>query len=326
MNIAVVAITRGGLALGRKLAAALDRATLLEKREQVKTADLLRDNWHRFDGFICIMAAGIVVRSIAPLLEHKKTDPGVVVIDEKGKNVISLLSGHLGGANDLTRRVAAILGANPVITTASDTLELAALDLWARDCNLVPPAPRILTTLSAKLVNSGSLKFYSDKEFGSTPEGLERVLTLSEADFAISNRVYGDSDLPFFRPRDLVVGTGCNRNTPASEFKQALDELFSELGLAPGSIRNLASIDKKNDEEGLLKFATDNGWTIDFFTSDEINSLKNLEISFAALKAVGAIGVAEPACLLSAKSHLLLSRKRKWKNITMAVAQVPSTW
>ena len=100
---------------------------------------------------------------------------------------------------------------------------------------------------------------------------------------------------------------------------------MAECRLSRSSIRNLASIDKKNDETGLLQFAENNSWFIDFYSKDAINKLNNLEISAAALKAVGAIGVAEPTALLSGKTDLLLSRKRKWKNITMAIALAPFT-
>ena len=131
----------------------------------------------------------------------------------------------------------------------------------------------------------------------------------------------GDDETLILHPPSLVVGIGCNRNTPWKEMNDALEELFADLNLSTASIRNLASIDKKNDEAGLLEFAAKRGWPLEFFDSGQINTLTNLEISFAALKAVGAIGVAEPAALLSAGSNLLLSRKRKWKNVTMAVAQ-----
>ncbi len=122
-----------------------------------------------------------------------------------------------------------------------------------------------------------------------------------------------------------MVGVGCNRNTPLEEFEEAIGELFADLGLSLDSIRNLASIDAKNDEVGLLAFAEKNSFPIEFFSKYEINRVTDLEVSSAAMKAVGAIGVAEPTALLSAKSSQLLSRKRKWKNITMAVVQASFT-
>ena len=323
MKIGILAITRGGNRLARDLADKLDGSTLVDRQNGQKTGDIIAASWHQFDGLVCIMATGIVVRAIAPLLQDKLSDPCVVVMDEKGLHVISLLAGHIGGGNALARRVAELTGGKAVITTASDTLNLVALDLWAKEQNLIVPARETLTAAAATLVNNGALKLYSDVAVHSLPPGLTSAADARLADIIISSSTRFDPQPIIFRPRNLIVGVGCNRGTPASEMESALTELFIDLELDKTSIRNLASIDKKNDEAGLLQFAADNHWQIDFFPGDIINTLTNLEISFAALKAVGAIGVAEPAALLSAQSNLLLSRKRKWKNVTMAVAEAP---
>jgi cobalt-precorrin 5A hydrolase len=325
MKIGIIAITRGGRDLAKKISAQLDNTTLLEKTEGQKVADLIAVNWQNYHGFICIMAAGIVVRAIAPLLHDKLIDPCVIVLDEKGRHAISLLAGHVGGGNGLARKLAALLGGTAVITTASDTLELVALDLWANKQNLYIPKREMLTTLSSLLVNQGQLSLYADVAVADLPAGLRQVDSPEQADFVVSHLTGTAHGCPIFFPRNLVVGIGCNRGTPVNEFEEALGDLFSEIQVSRKSIRNLASIDKKNDETGLLQFAEQNGWSIEFFDSRTINTLTNLEISFAALRAVGAIGVAEPSALLSAQSNHLLSRKRKWKNVTMAVALVPFT-
>jgi len=325
MRIGVIAITSGGQILAKTIAHELDFATLIGKKDGEKVAELLERCWSQFDGFVCIMATGIVVRSIASLLKDKKTDPCVIVCDQSGAHVISLLSGHLGGGNALALEIATITGGQAVITTASDTLSLVALDLWAKAKNLIPPTSEILTRITTQLVNKGSLSVFSDVASTTLPNGLQCATTQDDAEIIISNKKYISLQAVQFYPQNLVVGIGCNRGTPLHEFEEALAELFSDLQLSRKSIKNLASIDKKNDEVGLLQFAKKNDWPIDFFDKTTINTQNNLEISFAALKAVGAIGVAEPTSLLSAKSNLLISRKRKWKNITMAVAQAPFT-
>jgi cobalt-precorrin 5A hydrolase len=324
MKIAIISITKGGKQVAKELQAKLPTATILtEKGVRQKFAN----NWQSFGGFVCVMATGIVVRSIAPLLADKRTDPCVVVVDEKGRHAISLLSGHLGGGNDLAGQVAEILGGTPVITTASDTLGLVALDLWAKKQNLTA-AKEVFTGASSILVNNGVLNIFTDLEVDSLPAGLEQVTAPEKADLIISNRSCYSGKLVLC-PRNLVVGTGCNRHTPMAEFDEAATELFTDLGIRKQSIRNLASIDKKNDEVGLLEFAKDKNLSIEFFSKDEINRIIGVEVSKAAMKAVGAIGVAEPCALLSAdiniNSSKLISRKRKWQNITMAVALVPFT-
>ncbi len=326
MKIGIFAITRGGRELAEKLSSLLDTTTFLPKMPGEKIADTIARNWDFYDGFVCIMAAGIVVRAIAShpvLLKDKRTDPCVVVVDEKGRHAISLLAGHFGGGNALAKQVAGLLGGTPVITTASDTLDLVPLDLWVEEQQLVVPSRDILTKLSTRLVNRKQLFLYAEVGVSSLPQGLIQVDEPTKADFIVSHSTAIASACPIFRPRNLVIGIGCNRGTPTEEFEAALNELFHELHLSRTSIRNLASIDKKNDEVGLLQFAENNCWHIDFFDNNSINRLNNLEISFAALKAIGAIGVAEPSALLSAQSNHLLSRKKKWKNVTMAVAQVP---
>ena len=323
MKTAIIAITQGGRKLAQKLQAKLPNSIILTEKGVSRN---LVNNWQGFGGFVCVMATGIVVRSIAPLLGDKRTDPCVVVVDEKGKHAISLLSGHLGGGNDLAVQVADILGGEPIITTASDTLGLVALDVWARNQNVVA-SKEVLTKASTLLVNRGVLTIYTDLEVESLPTGLQQIEDADNADLIISNRASYTGLL--LCPQNLVVGTGCNRHTPVHEFNGAVSELFADLGMNQQAIRNLTSIDKKNDEVGLLAFAKDHGWQIDFYTKDEINCITDVEVSKAAMKAVGAIGVAEPCALLSAniknRNSKLISRKRKWQNITMAVAEVPFT-
>jgi cobalt-precorrin 5A hydrolase len=329
LKLAIFALSAGAKALAQELAVKTDAVV-----PDINTgiARSIAEYWPNVDGLVCIMSTGIVVRAIAPLLADKDRDPCVVVLDQKGRHAISLLSGHLGGGNDLARKLAALTGGTPVITTASDTLNLVPLDIWARNQEL-NTTKEAMTMASAILVNNGCLKIYSDFTVDSLPQGLTLVDTIEQADVIISSYLFPDKLV--FHPRNMVIGTGCNRGTPWEEFIEALDNLLTDLNISPLSIRNLASIDLKNDEQGLLDFAEEQQWPIDFFGRELINTLTDIEISSAAMTAVGAIGVAEPCALLSAgwknttqnktPSIHLISRKRKWQNITMAVARAPFT-
>lgn len=323
MKIGILAITEGGKRLAAELTAKMPSAFLLPQEGGV--AQALAAHWRKVDGFVCVMATGIVVRAVAPLLQGKESDPCVVVMDEKGRHAVSLLSGHLGGGNDLARQMAALSGGEAVITTASDTLGLAALDLWARGQDLVCESKEGLTQASARLVNSGSLRIYAEDAIASLPQGLVAVAGPELAEIVVSSRIADYGAAVVFRPRNLVVGVGCNRGTPVAELRRACEELFAEQSLSQKSIRNLASIDLKQDEVGLLAFAHEQGWRLEFFSKDELNRVENIAVSEAALRAVGAIGVAEPAALLSAQSNDLLVGKRKWHNVTMAVARANCT-
>ena len=318
-RIAILAVTSGGRKLAGKLAALLPDSSLVDCQPGLK--NVLPAAWQEYDGLICIMSTGIVVRLIAPLLEDKRTDPAIVVCDELGEFAISLLSGHLGGGNALTRQVAAALGGQAVITTASDVLGRTALDLWAADLGLKVADKGQFTSVMAKLVNTGSISLYCDHVLPSLPDDIIVQDSYQDADLVVTCR----TDLPttgtLLHPCALVAGIGCNRNTPAHEIALALEEACADNHLALASVRSLASVDLKNDEPGLLAFAADNGYSINFFSRDELNGVSGVSTSAAVLKAIGAKGVAEPAAVLASGGGRLLVKKMKWANVTIAIAE-----
>lgn len=318
MNIAIIAITTGGKALAQKIAYDTPY-TVLDSEDKV--ADKLRHNWQIFDGFIMIMATGIVVRSIAPLLSSKREDPAIVVTDEAGKNAISLLSGHLGGANKLAHDVAQLTGGTAIITTASDTLGYTALDLWARENKLMVADTTRLTEKSALLVNRGYLMVYQKDSRLSLPQDLREAESASEADILISYSEKADAQQLVLHPKTLVLGTGCRKETPLVDYQNAFADLCRDMDISPLSIAKLCSIDAKKNEPGLLAFALSIDLLIEFYPREEINTFADqLTHSAKALEAVGAIGVAEPTALLGASQTTLYCTKKKWKNITMALA------
>lgn len=321
-RIACLAVSEGGQQLAARLAAGLG-GSVIPRRSGL--GELMPALWQEYDGLVCVMATGIVVRCIAPLVADKERDPAVVVVDETGRFAVSLLSGHLGGANDLARQVAAITGGQAVITTASDLLGQTALDLWARERNLAAEERQALTRASAKLVNNGMLRIFSEVPIASLPADLVAVAAPEEADCIVSHRLGSwPKGILLLRPRHLVVGIGCNRGTSREDIGVALAEALSEHNLSPLAIRNLASIDVKSDEAGLLAFAGERGLSIDFYTKDQLNRVAGISPSEAVLRATGAQGVAEPAALLSSGADNLLVRKMKWKDVTIAIAQAPS--
>lgn len=320
IKIAILAITEGGRRLAARLAERLP-ATIVAGEAGIVAA--IADCWPRYDGLLCIMAAGIAVRAIAPLLRDKRHDPAVVVVDERGHFAISLLSGHLGGGNELARRVAAHLQGQAVITTASDLLGLTALDLWERELGLA----RVhgdLTALSAKLVNEGRILLYSPHAFANLPADLIRVATPELADCIVSNQVgeYPAGAL-LWRPRNLVMGIGCNRGTAAAAIASAVAEACVRHRLAPEAIARLASIDLKKDEAGLLAYAAAHRLPLDFYDKDQLNAVSGSGGSEVVFKATGARAVAEPAARLSAGADKLMVGKMKWKDVTLAIAERP---
>ena len=324
MNITLIAITDGGWRLAEKLAEGLGSARLA--RRGVPVGETLAEAWMACDALVCIMSAGIVVRSIAPLCRDKYADPCVVVLDESGNFAVSLLSGHLGGGNTLARQLAAITGGQAVITTASDSLGLTALDLWARDNDLVLRSERkTMTAAAARLVNSGCLRVYADCHILGLPIDFCRVENVDDADLIISSRIVSCQAVVHFSPRSLIVGIGCNRATPSADIARAVDETFELNGLERRSLAGCATIDAKLDEQGLLQFAEESQLWLHYFSREQLNAVEGIIESKYAMAALGVKAVAEPAAILAAahegEQGRLLIRKMKWKDVTTAVAE-----
>lgn len=323
MKTAIITVTDRGRKLAEKISGNLGNSAVIDHKSGF--SNVLAEIWGKYDGFVFIMAVGAVVRLIAPLLRDKYTDPCVVAVDELGRFSISLLSGHIGGGNELAEKIAIITGGQAVVTTASDILGHTAVDLWAKKNSLVTENRHALTRASARLVNSGRLKIYSDVPLSNIPHDFEKTEECLFADIIVSHRIFTWPDGALvLRPRIIVVGIGCNRGVRPSQITQALKEAFKEHGVSEKSVRNLASIDLKKNEKGLLEFASEKGLEIDFFTAGQLNTVKCASSSDAVIKATGARGVAEPAACLGAGSENLVIRKMKWKDVTLAAAMAPS--
>lgn len=317
-GLAVLALSRGGGELGRGLATELEGDFFACKG---RLSEVFSQVWGQYSAIVCIMATGIIVRTIAPLLADKHRDPAIVVCDELGRFAISLISGHLGGANALARRVATATGGQAVLTTASDVLGKTALDLWCRDRDLIPIDKGSFTRAMGKLVDRGSLAIWSRFPLDDLPEDLVTVEKRSCADLVIDYRIEPDDQGALLVPRVLVMGVGCNRGTPESIITEAIRATCARHALCPEAIVCLASIDLKQDEAGLLECAARLGLDIDFYDKDQLNQVADVAASEAVLRATGARGVAEPAALLSAGAGArLLVHKMKWGDVTTAVA------
>nr|WP_321466021.1 cobalamin biosynthesis protein [uncultured Desulfobulbus sp.] len=319
-RVAILALSQGGSKLGRRLADELQADFFACKG---RLAQVMAEVWPGYSRIVCIMATGIVVRTIAPLLTDKYRDPAVVVCDELGRFVISLISGHLGGANVLAHEVAAVTGGQAVLTTASDVLGRTALDLWCRDHGLSPVDKAGFTRAMARLVDRGSLTLWSRFPLGPLPPDLLPVADRQTADLVIDYRIADDIRGTQVVPKALVVGIGCNRGTPAQTIAKAVQATCEQHQLHPKAIARLASIDLKQDEVGLLAYGAETGLDITFYSKDQLNGVAEVSTSEAVLRATGAKGVAEPAALLCAGvGARLLVPKMKWIDTTTAVAEM----
>ncbi len=311
-------LTQEGRLLAEKLADYFPEA-------QVKkfSKDKLTNDWKKAGALVFIMACGIVVRALAPLIKNKKTDPAVLVIDEKGSSVISLLSGHLGGANELCREVAAILGATPVITTASDVSGLPALDLWAQENRLTLEPEPLIPKVMARYVKAKTLKVYLDFPV-ILPRGLEEVKDPEVADLIVSYRHFPGLKALFARPRVLFLGLGLHEDAKAEEIETAIKELFVKNGLSFWSLGAVATVSKKAAVKGLREFVQKYGLKLIGIAPETLArecARLGLAQSFAANTSLGTPAVAEPAAMFAAgeKAKLLIP-KTKISGLTLAVA------
>ncbi len=349
---AIIALTRRGAETGLRLHRLLKHSMLYAPARflpadppadtigyTVSVRQVLHDAFRRHSALICLMASGIVVREIAPLLRSKHTDPAVVVTDEQGRNAISLLSGHKGGANFLAQRIADLLGGHAILTTASDGQQLPALDLLGEKFGWQLETGDDMTAVIATMVNGEPTGIFQDggddSWLADLPPHVSRYSTIEaliaarpNAAIVVSARTLpadlrrAVSRLIVYRPPVLAVGVGCNRGTPAAEIIAAVEETLARAELSLLSIAMIATIDAKADEIGLLEACRRQNWQLQIFTRAEIAAVDNLpNPSPWAMKALGVPGVAEPSALLAAQTETLLVEKQKFANVTVAVAQ-----
>ena len=287
--------------------------------------------FNQYKGHIFIMSAGIVVRIIAPVIIHKTIDPAVVVVDDKGKHAISLLSGHLGRANRLAEDVAKVIGASPIITTATDTNNLPSLDLIAQEMGFFIENPENIKKVNLALLEEKVIQVIDPYGFFKQFPANNRFELIKDVQRAVTNSgIYiGDEikNLPshflLLRPSTLVAGVGCNRGTNMEEIRDFLYHVFIRFNLSLKSLCRLASIDIKRDEAGLIQLADCLNLPIDFFSSHELEEVYDLQTpSELVKKHIGVKGVCEAAALLAAKTKTLLVPKQITKNVAVAVARI----
>jgi cobalt-precorrin 5A hydrolase len=306
-------------------------------------ADSIQREFHQYTGHIFIMSTGIVVRQIAGLIRHKTVDPAVIVVDDRGCHAISLLAGHIGGANKLTGQISDIIGARPVITTATDVNRLPAVDLLATEKKLRIENPSAIKHVNMAILEGRSIFLHDPYRYLTdrlpnceirAPAEFEQ-LSLAGATCSTGNEtaaVYIDDvtiDLStrvlVLRPSSLVAGIGCNRNTELAEIRNLLVAASERANLSLASLKCLASIDVKADESGLIALGRDLELPLVFFNRQELNQVNTIQNpSTVVEKHVGVKSVCEAAAILAARNGTLVVPKQTTRNATVAIARISS--
>ena len=288
-NVAIIAITKNGLNLGKKIHDKFTHWVLYAPDKfsdndthvtwfKNKTPEKIGELFLKYDALICIFSLGAVIRLISPYLVNKKTDPAVIVIDDVATHVISALSGHLGGANELSHELADVLGATPVITTAADVNRTIVVDLVGRDLEWVIDDDSRVTSVSACMVNGenvGILQHTGNKNWwkDSMPKNVAIYSTLKELESANPNAamIITDQIMPIkikntvvYRPPSLVIGVGLHQNTTKQTISHGIDVTLEKFNLSLKSVFKIVSIKKPLNVQGLEEYCNEQNIPVEY--------------------------------------------------------------
>ena len=322
MNCAYLAFTAKGLALAQQLAQTCPGSVSRCGLGGVTLAGWTAQQFAAADALVFVGAVGIAVRAIAPHCRNKAVDPAVVVLDECGHFAVPILSGHLGGANDLARALAAICGAVPVITTATDANGVFAVDAWARHQNCAVLEPERIKRVSSRLLAGGPVRYRSEFPIaGQAPAGVVPAGEAERADFALT--LFPAGDALHLIPKIGVLGIGCRRGTSAAQLEAAFAQFRAAHGLAAVCITAAASIDLKAHEPGLLEFCRIHGWPVQFFPAEALRAAPGSFTPSAFVQSVtGVDNVCERSAVLAAGGPLVFHKYAR-TGVTFALAVRP---
>jgi cobalt-precorrin 5A hydrolase / precorrin-3B C17-methyltransferase len=310
---------------GGRNAAHLERSWPDARIYEGRPSQALRRAWRECDEIVLFLAVGAAVRLVAPLLEDKRRDPGIVCVDDAARFAVALAGGHGGGANALAVRVADSLGATPVVTTASDVTDFPALDSFGAGLGFEIEEGSDLAAVGAALVSGERVNLVSDVRWphGPVPANVVRKEEAEPPVILVSDRL---EDVPrpavVYRPPSLVAGVGCSRGVRAEEILTLLHRSLEEAGLSQKSVASLASVEAKSDETGLLEAAGELSVPLRFHAAQELSAIEVPNPSSVVKDAVGTPSVAEASVLASGAK--LLAEKRKSGMATVAVGRLPA--
>jgi cobalt-precorrin 5A hydrolase len=361
---AIYVITKHGVEIARKLHDQLDDVDIYVTHKfgnqlQMDRVYLLNlpmgettsATFNQYNAHIYIMSIGIVVRMIAPLLRNKKKDPAIICVDDKAQYTIPILSGHVGRGNEYANKISRILENTPVITTASDVGQTFTVDILGRELGwTLDGTDQNVTRACAAVVNQENVLFVQETgernfwpEEKELPIGVEYATNLdgiSIDDFSVL-LIATDRDIKklfpdiyehavIYRPRSLVLGIGCDRDTPLEIVEHGIHNVLQENHLDFRCIKEFATIDIKADETAFLLLKEKYAWDLTTYRADELDAVKDIPTpSVTVKKYVGTHGVAEPSAMLSAGTNELIVPKQVYKedgckkNVTIAIARIP---
>jgi cobalt-precorrin 5A hydrolase len=348
-KVAIICITKNGINIAKRIKEKIPSASIYSQSKHKDSSDgiiwfekntknMVEEIFKEYDSIICIFSLGAVIRLISNLLVDKKTDPAVIVIDDKANFVISALSGHLGGANALSKSIADILNSTAVITTAADVNETIAVDLLGNNFQWRIENFENVTKVSAHMVNEEKIGVYQDagesnwwdKELPKNVTVVQNIDELRSDDFKagliISDKIIADPILVrksvIYRPKSLVVGIGFHWDTTQADIEVGIMKVLEENGLSFLSIRNLSTINRGKSPITLGAFSDKHGIPLEFFDKEKLSNVTVPNPSELVKKYEGTSSVSEASSILSSGGELIVSKQKFPPNLTVAVSRI----
>jgi cobalt-precorrin 5A hydrolase len=350
-KVSILAITKNGIKIGTKLkklssswqiyapSKFSDNSSQIRWYSELtskKIAELFQSN----DALVCIFSLGAVIRLISPYIKDKKTDPAVLVIDDTAKFVISVLSGHIGGANQLTEEIAEKLGAVAVVTTAADVNKTIAVDLLGKEFGWKIDDDSTVTKVSAYMVNEEKIGVFQDagnKDWWNKqlPSNVTVYSSINEmknsqskgfliiTDKIIEGREILENSV-IYRPPTLVVGVGLHVDTTKETINKGLNFCLKKYNLSRKSIAKLVSIKKDDDVQGLVDLGKEMNVAIEYFQKEELAAIEIPNPSKTVQAFEGTPSVSEAAAIKSSGGVLVVEKQKFPPNLTIAIARIPN--
>ncbi len=344
-NFAIICLTENGKNLAISIQKhflnshiyVINKSNLIEVPQNIenitetdeKLSILVNEIFKKYQNILFIMATGIVVRAIAPLVQSKFSDPAILVADEKGKNVISLLSGHIGGANELTVKISEVINANPVITTATDINHKSSLDNIAKSIDgYIEDFRDKVKDINSMLVHNKRIGIYIDGEYQVDTRGFEIIKGIDDIDdfdkvVVISDKLgFENKKIIKVIPRDIVLGIGCRRNTYSEYLEECVNDFLKNNNIDINSVKKIGSIDIKFDEEAIVNLAKKLDVEFKLISSEKISEIEDLfDKSEFVKKQVGVYNVSEPVAYILSNKNVIV-KKTKYKGITISMGRI----
>lgn len=334
MKIAIISVTEKGKDLSLEIKHVLDLDSTIIKTDiyHKNVKENMKKLFKEYDAIIGIMASGILIRSICNIISSKTKDPAVLNLDENGKFVISLLSGHIGGANDLTLKISKLLDAIPVITTATDVNNKLGIDVLAKNLYFKVINPDQIVFINKAILNHENITLTMNNNYNH--DFLKDYIKDNTLEIDLSYKYdenipkeeikvsYNGHDL-FLKERKIVLGIGCKRGKSKEELLPGIKKALLELNIPISRLNYFSSAEIKNDEEGLLNLSDDLNIPIKFVSLNKLRQFKSKDISSSEFvkSKFGVGGVCEPSALIEAgEGSKLIYKKTPFNGVTIAIA------